>query len=93
MPKPIPSEKPLAQKLLIKPGLKVALLHAPADYRARLDPLPVDVLLTEAPAAGQDVVQVFFTSAADVQAHFRPALESLAPGGVLWLRGESALQG
>ncbi len=85
MPKPIPSEKSLAQKLLIKPGLKVALLHAPPDYRARLDPLPVDVLLTEAPAAGQDVVQVFFTSAADVQARFRPALESLAPGGVLWL--------
>lgn len=85
MKKPAPSEKPLAQKLLIKPGMKVALLHAPADYRARLDPLPADVTLNEFASAGHDLVQVFVSTVADLNARFRPALESLQPGGILWI--------
>jgi hypothetical protein len=85
MTKPPPSTKSLAQKLLIKPGMKVALLHAPEGYRARLEPLPADVTLTEAPAAGHDLVHLFVRSAAALTAYFGTALESLQPGGILWI--------
>lgn len=78
-------EKTLAQKLLLKPGMKAALLNAPPDYRARLAPLPEGVTVTETPAAGHDLVQVFVRSVAELGVHFGPARESLQPGGILWI--------
>jgi len=74
---------PLARKLLIKPGSRVALLNPPAGYAQRLEPLPEGAELVDI-QPGLDVVQVFVhdRSALDRAA---PALRSVRDGGLLWV--------
>jgi hypothetical protein len=74
---------PLARKLLIKPGSRIALVNAPAGYAERLQPLP-DGAEVVGLQPGLDVVQVF--------AHDRTELEraagafgSVRDGGLLWV--------
>jgi hypothetical protein len=45
------SGKPLAQKLDIKPGLRVCAVNAPAGYRRLLEPLPEGFLFCPASPA------------------------------------------
>ena len=49
------STTPLIKKLGIKAGARVLLLNAPADYLARLGPLPADVTLLAAPEQALDL--------------------------------------
>ena len=44
------SGKSLSQKLGLKPGHRLALVHAPPDFAAALDPLPPDVAVRSARA-------------------------------------------
>jgi hypothetical protein len=74
---------PLARKLLIKPGSRVALVNPPAGYEERLRPLPEDAELVDV-QPGLDVLQVFVhdRAALDRSAF---ALGSVKIGGLLWV--------
>lgn len=80
------SGTPLVAKLGIKPGHRLVLRDAPADFLATLGPLPAQVSVTPAPDddARADLVLVFATEAAALARAFgelKPVLES---NGALW---------
>jgi hypothetical protein len=74
---------PLARKLLIKPGHRVALVNPPAGYADRLQPLP-DGAEVVAVQPGRDVLQVFVEDRAALDRE-SSALSSVRDGGVLWV--------
>lgn len=82
---------PLARKLGIKPGHRVAVVNAPDAFDAVLGALPPGVELVDAPAGNEvkalpyDVV-VWFMTRRDVLADaVRRAGELLTPAGGLWI--------
>lgn len=80
------SQTPLAKKLGIKPGARVALAQAPPEMRGLLEPLPADVRVADGlRAAGLDVIVLFPRSAADLERRFAAAARRLAPAGGLWI--------
>ena len=79
------SEKPLAQKLGVRSGQRVALLHAPAEFPAALEPLPAGVTFVGARAANVDLALLFSREAAALERAFGAAVGRLAPGGMLWV--------
>lgn len=76
------SEKPLAQKLQIKPGQRVRLVNAPRGYATRLGALPEGAVLVRKPGNPADVLQLFVDSRAE--------LESLLPDAKAALSGPAA---
>jgi hypothetical protein len=82
-------ETPLAKKLGIKPWQRLLLLHAPDGYRARLDPLPDGVDLSEAadqpPDGPFDAIQLFVENRASLDRLAPAAMAALRPGGLLWI--------
>jgi len=78
------SGTPLAKKLGIKPGSRVALLGAPADFPP--DPLPEDVtVLRRAGGRPSDVVLLFSRKVKELERRFATAARATARGGRLWL--------
>jgi hypothetical protein len=81
------STTPLAQKLGIKPGHRVALVEAPAGFAEALGELPADVAL-QAGLGGAgpfDVILCFVGSAAELRKRFPALAKRLAPAGGLWI--------
>jgi len=77
---------PLAGKLLIKPGSRVALLNAPDGYPERLRPLPGGARLVELASGGDlDAVQVFVHDAAELRRLGPEAIAAVKPDGLLWV--------
>jgi hypothetical protein len=74
---------PLARKLQIKAGCRVALVNAPPGYAERLQPLPDGAELVEL-QPGVDVVQVFAHDRAELE-RAGSALQSVREGGLLWV--------
>ena len=74
---------PLARKLLIKEGSRVALVNPPSGYAERLLPLPEGAALVDL-QSGLDVVQVFARDKASLE-QAAPALRSVRDGGLLWV--------
>ncbi|HXM55721.1 MAG TPA: hypothetical protein VOB72_10055 [Candidatus Dormibacteraeota bacterium] len=74
---------PLARKLLIKPGSRIALVNAPPGYAERLDPLPEGARVVDL-QPGIDVLQVFAHDRAELVAA-TGALGSVREGGLLWV--------
>lgn len=79
------STTPLAQKLGIKPGAKVAALNAPAGYRKLLAPLPAQVSLTDKAAAGAGFVHLFVTERRVLEKELKRLRKLLDDAGVLWV--------
>lgn len=77
------SGTPLAKKLGIKAGQTVALLDAPATFRAQLTDLPDEVRFVTAPTATADLTLWFLRSAKVLEA--RAAAVSMAMGRGLWI--------
>src|SRR4029077_11696260 len=75
---------PLARKLKLKPGLRAAVIGAPAGYLESLDP-PVDVTMIEALDGPLDWIQVFVRTSADLAAIVEPLRGALSPTGLLWI--------
>ena len=74
---------PLAKKLLIRPGSRIALVNAPPGYAGRLAPLPDGAEVVDL-QPGLDVVQVFARDRADLE-RAAGALGSVRDGGLLWV--------
>ena len=82
-----PSLTPLPKKLGIKPGHRVALLHAPEGFRTLLEPLPEDVELFDALDAvdALDVVLWFGTQRAALERIVKDVRGVLEQNGGLWI--------
>jgi len=79
------SGKPLAAKLGVKSGHRVALLGAPPEFPAALEPLPADVTFVGPRAGDVDLTLLFSREAAALERAFAAAAGRLAPGGMLWV--------
>lgn len=80
------AEKPVLQKLLLKPGARAAVLHAPPEYASVLEQLPAGVQLCTSLDGGPfDFVHVFLTRRDDVLREASDLRAALKPGGILWL--------
>jgi hypothetical protein len=79
------SGTPLAAKLGIQPGVRLALIQPPEGFAATLGALPPGVTLARAAGWRCDVVLLFVTSRSQLAAELPAALGGLAAVGGLWL--------
>jgi hypothetical protein len=84
------SGKPLAVKLGLKPGLRIAVIGGPADYEALLGDDPgalaiVRLLKPLSEKAAWDLVHLFVPDRAALEAAGLKALAALREGGALWV--------
>jgi hypothetical protein len=80
------SEKPLAQKLQIKPGQRLRLINAPRGYASRLGALPEGAVLVRKAGTPVDVIQLFVDSRAELEALLPGAKAALGgPAPSLWV--------
>jgi hypothetical protein len=81
------SPTPLPKKLGIKPGHRVAVLHAPDGFHVTLEPLPEDVELFDALDAvdALDIVLWFGTERAALERIVKDVRGVLEQNGGLWI--------
>jgi hypothetical protein len=79
------SGTPLARKLGIREGSRVCLRAAPADYPQRVAPLPPGVQLTRRLSPRADIIHVFATRRARLEAQLRAALALMRADAALWV--------
>lgn len=78
------ARKPLAARLGLMPGMRVAFFHAPATYPALLGKLPEDLNVIGT-GGGLDVVH-YFTRHRQALASALPGLKSrIKPAGAIWI--------
>ena len=76
------SGKPLWQKLGMKPGMRVCVLHPPAHYFSLIDGAEKIELTSSGPA---ELVHLFCKTRADLDGEVEGALGEVASGGMLWV--------
>jgi hypothetical protein len=79
------SGTPLAKKLDIKPGFRIYVDNAPANYRELLGPLPKDVTFVEELESNLDMIHVFTDSAKDLEAKLSRYLEKIKMTSIIWV--------
>jgi hypothetical protein len=80
----VPSARPLAAKLGIKPGFAVCVLGAPRGFAATLAPLPAKVTLSARAAAPADLFVAFVRSSRELEARLAE-LQPRIERQTLWL--------
>jgi len=78
-------DKPLSQKLGLKPGFRIFADGAPAEYRKIVGELPDGTRLLARPQAPLDMVHVFATEAKGLAARLRRFRDAIAPDGMIWV--------
>jgi hypothetical protein len=79
------SGTPLARKLGIKEGSRVALLGAPEGFDDDVAPLPDGVHVLRRLAPRLDVAVLFVTERRDLEKRFPAVAASITPAGGLWV--------
>ena len=79
------SSTPLARKLGIKEGSRVALLNAPQNFEATLDPLPDDVKIVKRINNSIDLILFFVLSERLLARDFARLAKKLVPNGMIWI--------
>jgi hypothetical protein len=79
------SDKPITEKLHIKPGQRVALLNVPQGYDELLDDLPEGVEIVEVLEGEFDLIVVFATYKHEVETQALNYKTALRPNGALWV--------
>jgi len=79
------SGKSLVDKLGIKPGMRLAIVGAPAGYRATLGALPPGVSVLAAPRSTLPFIQFFTTKRSLLERRFPALKRVLAQDGALWV--------
>ena len=74
------SQRSLADKLGLKAGMRVVVIHAPEGYPA-LD----EVEVVDLPAQALDFIHLFSKSRAELEAQFPKLKAALTPSGILWI--------
>jgi hypothetical protein len=79
------SDAPLAKRLQIKPGQRIAVLNAPAGYLEALGELPAQVNVSVKLSGEFDLIQAFFSEREQIEKDALQLKKALRPGGVLWI--------
>jgi len=85
---------PLARKLKLKPGLRAAVIGAPAGFLESLD-APAGITMVDTLDGPLDWIQVFVRTSADLAAIAGRLDAALSPTGLVWIsypKGTSKLQ-
>jgi hypothetical protein len=75
----------LIQKLQLKPGKRVAVLHAPLGYLVRLGDLPGGIRVATGLDGQLDIIQAFFETRQELATAVPALLAALAEGGFIWV--------
>ena len=78
------SGTPLAKKLGIKPGFRILLENAPADYDDLVAPLPERASFVARVSHATDMVHIFSTKRAHLERTIRSALARMRHDCVIW---------
>jgi hypothetical protein len=79
------SGTPLIKKLGIKPGFRLAFVHAPEDYRALLGNLPDEALVLPIDYGDLDFIHAFYKERAEFEADYPTLKNALRKEGMLWI--------
>ena len=79
------SGTPLARKLGIKEGARLALLGAPAGFDHDLAPLPAGVTVLRRLGSELDVAVLFVTGRRDLERRFDAVAAAVFPAGGFWV--------
>lgn len=79
------SGKPLAQKLGLKPGFRIFVDCAPADYRGIVGEWPDGAKLVTQAKGPLDVVHLFATEAKGLAAKLSRYRDAIAADGMIWV--------
>ena len=79
------SGKPLVAKLGIKPGCRMYVQDAPADYLQMLGPLPEGASVLPRPTGKLDFVHLFTREAAALAADLGKLRQRIAADGMIWV--------
>lgn len=79
------SGAPLARKLGIKEGARVALLGAPEGFDEELAPLPDGVHVVRRLAPDLDVAVLFVAERRELERRFPAVAQSITPSGGCWV--------
>jgi len=79
------SGAPLARKLGIKEGSRLALLDAPDGFDRELAPLPDGVTVQRRLSPGLDVALLFVTERRDLERRFDAVAKAVFPAGGFWV--------
>src|SRR5262249_24091213 len=78
-------DKPLSQKLGLKPGFRIFADGAPAEYRKIVGKLPEGARLLAQPKAPLDMVHVFATETKGLAGRLSKFRDAIAPDGMIWV--------
>jgi hypothetical protein len=87
------SVSPLAKKLGIRDGQKVAILNPPAGYAVALGDLPPKTVLARGLSEGLDLIQYFVSDPDTLAREFRGLKASINAGGAIWVSWPKASSG
>jgi hypothetical protein len=79
------SGTPLARKLGVTEGARLALLGAPEGFDEELAPLPPAVTVLRRLAAGLDVAVLFVTERRQLERRFPAVAKAVFPAGGFWV--------
>jgi hypothetical protein len=79
------SGTPLLRKLGIKAGMRIVLLHAPANLAELLGELPEGIKRLSSPRAPVDFAMAFVMTTPDLNAALTVIQPALGPAGMIWL--------
>ncbi len=79
------SDKPIGQKLSLKPGSKFLLVNPPPGYAAQLGALPTGVSLVKDLTAIVDAIQLFVANRSELEAQLPRLMRQLSRNGMLWV--------
>jgi hypothetical protein len=79
------SKRSLVEKLGIKPGSRMSIVHPPGEYHDVLGPLPDGVVRHPKPTRELDFVQAFFFESKHLEREFPGLKKAIKPNGTLWI--------
>jgi hypothetical protein len=79
------SGTPLAKKLGIKEGYRIALVNAPQNFADELGPLPAGVLIVQRLQPSLNLILFFAASQSELTRRFAELARRLVSNGMLWV--------
>jgi hypothetical protein len=79
------SATPLAKKLGIKEGSRIALINAPKDFQSTLGELPRRVDFIERPSKALDIILLFVLTERTLARDFARFAAKLSANGMIWI--------